>query len=215
MPADTMNPPEAKGKRRPRKGGKPKAPKPADTRPKSLPPPPDWEAAFAQTVNEIKSVADTALRFTQDPTCPLSEKLRQSRQLLSDIYIKIDDLRASDAFHAATITSKNHIDTIEAVCHNFEYTKNLFKEPVLPDYDDTQKLIPATASAVGKAFAGVREAKGLSKAQLQRESGIDRTQAGQLEKGRYSPTLESVRRYADALGYDVRIMLIEKGKPQP
>ena len=70
----------------------------------------------------------------------------------------------------------------------------------------------ADAKEVGKMFARAREEKGVTKAQLNREAGIPRSNLAEFEKGAKSPTLERIQKYAEALGFEARVEFVPKDK---
>lgn len=59
-----------------------------------------------------------------------------------------------------------------------------------------------------------REAAGLSLSDLQDRTGMDRSALSKLENGRRpNPTLETLIRYADAVGKRVEIGLVDESRP--
>ena len=70
----------------------------------------------------------------------------------------------------------------------------------------------ADTKKVGEMFEQARTASGLNKVQASKASGIDRKSLRQLENGDHSPSVDTLHRYADALGYEIRIELTPKDR---
>jgi len=68
----------------------------------------------------------------------------------------------------------------------------------------------ADAKEVGAMFERARKGSKLSKVAAAAASGIDRKQIGRLEAGSHSPSLDTLDRYAEALGFEVRVELVPK-----
>lgn len=88
------------------------------------------------------------------------------------------------------------------------------KKTLLADekYDGDKLFAPAEAKAVGEMFERARSAAGLNKVDASKASGFDRKNIRGLENGDHSPSVDTLHRYADGLGYKVRIELIPKDK---
>jgi transcriptional regulator with XRE-family HTH domain len=56
------------------------------------------------------------------------------------------------------------------------------------------------SSRLGERLRAAREARGLSKSDLARRSGLSRKEVGYIETGRLSPRLSTLLRVLDALG---------------
>lgn len=68
-----------------------------------------------------------------------------------------------------------------------------------------------TIRAVVGMLRAEREAQGLSLADMQERTGIQRSVLSALENQRYpNPTIKTLIRYADALNCDIAVQLIEK-----
>jgi transcriptional regulator with XRE-family HTH domain len=57
---------------------------------------------------------------------------------------------------------------------------------------------PSLSVAFGVAVRGLRSERGVSQEQMALNAGIDRSYFGNIERGEYSPTLETVERVAKA-----------------
>lgn len=75
---------------------------------------------------------------------------------------------------------------------------------------DDELSAPADPEKVGALFARAREGKCITRSDLERNNKIARSNLSAFERGVKSPTLDRVQRYADAIGYDVRIQFIPK-----
>lgn len=65
------------------------------------------------------------------------------------------------------------------------------------------KFLSARAAWIGARIKEFREAKEVTQAQLAKESGIPQPHISKLEAGKHSPSNETLRRIAKALGVDV------------
>lgn len=84
-----------------------------------------------------------------------------------------------------------------------------------PNIDDEKTSLdnlfaPAEAKAVGEMFARAREGKEISGRAAAKASGIDAKNLRQIENGERSPALDTIRKVAEGLGYDVEIKLTPK-----
>ena len=70
----------------------------------------------------------------------------------------------------------------------------------------------AEAKAVGETYERLRESMGVSKKAMMRDTGIATSNIRKFELGAASPTLESVQKYAEALGYEARIEFVPKDR---
>ncbi len=59
------------------------------------------------------------------------------------------------------------------------------------------------AQAIGDHLRKLRDSKGISQENLSLKAGYYRTYVGKIEQGLYSPSLHTVWRLADALGYSL------------
>jgi ribosome-binding protein aMBF1 (putative translation factor) len=81
--------------------------------------------------------------------------------------------------------------------------KNL--PPTLGDYFDLRQLVAALRQA--------REARGLSLADVQAATGIDRSALSRLERGEnLNPTISTLARYAGAVGQRIDVRLREQSE---
>lgn len=56
---------------------------------------------------------------------------------------------------------------------------------------------------LGQKLRRLREEKGVSQEKLSKEAGLDRTYVGKIERGKKSPSLNTVEKLGDALGVEV------------
>lgn len=56
---------------------------------------------------------------------------------------------------------------------------------------------------LGQKLRRLREEKGVSQEELSKEAGLDRTYVGKIERGKKSPSLNTVEKLGDALGVEV------------
>jgi ribosome-binding protein aMBF1 (putative translation factor) len=80
-------------------------------------------------------------------------------------------------------------------------------DPALPvtlgDYFDLRELVAELRDS--------RQARGLSLADVQESSGIDSAQLNRIETGEdLNPTINTLARYARAVGHELRIALVER-----
>ena len=68
--------------------------------------------------------------------------------------------------------------------------------------------VAADEQAVGEMYAEARQATGLTKVAAAELAGMPETSVRKLEKGSQSPTLKTLRKYAESLGYEARIELV-------
>lgn len=64
----------------------------------------------------------------------------------------------------------------------------------------------------GALLRAARQKAGLSLADVSKRTGIDRAALSRLENGANSPTLTTLKRYADALGLQLQISLAPTGR---
>lgn len=72
--------------------------------------------------------------------------------------------------------------------------------------------VAADDDKVGEVYAQLRELAGLTKVDFAAQVGVSESTLRQLETGRSSPSLKTLKKYADALGYNVNVELVPKGK---
>jgi DNA-binding XRE family transcriptional regulator len=72
--------------------------------------------------------------------------------------------------------------------------------------------VAADDKKVGDVYTAIREGAGLTKVELAEQLDVSEGSVRQLEKGRSSPSLKTLKKYADALGYEVRIELVPTDK---
>ncbi|MFV1607143.1 helix-turn-helix transcriptional regulator [Phaeobacter sp. JH20_10] len=96
-----------------------------------------------------------------------------------------------------------------------EEIRNKDKEgrPTAPQYlnDGKPLLAAAEAKEVGAMFERAREDKELSQRAAARNSGIAPKNLRQIENGDTDPSLKTMRKIADGMGYDVEVRLVPKG----
>lgn len=61
---------------------------------------------------------------------------------------------------------------------------------------------------IGKRIAEIRKQKGLTILQLHEMTGLDNSNIGKIERGRYNVSIDILQRICDAL--DVKLDIIEK-----
>lgn len=84
--------------------------------------------------------------------------------------------------------------------------------PVSEEESRNERLFAsAEAKAVGEMFARARENVEMSQRAAARQSGIDPKNLRQIESGEIDPSLKTVRKIADGMGYDVEVRLIPRG----
>jgi DNA-binding XRE family transcriptional regulator len=64
------------------------------------------------------------------------------------------------------------------------------------------------------ALVEARDTAGISQSELARRSGIRQPEISRLEAGRLDPRLSTLRRYADAIGVDIRVPELSQGEQQ-
>jgi DNA-binding XRE family transcriptional regulator len=92
----------------------------------------------------------------------------------------------------------------------------------LIDRGELDDLVPQAqyveVRALGVRFRRIREGKGLSLTDLSERSGLTRAAISRLENGwNLNPTLETLYRYAEALGVDLKLVVddpSESGKDE-
>lgn len=88
----------------------------------------------------------------------------------------------------------------------------------MPDGDETpleSKIqsrfsVAADAEAVGKMLTVAREQAGVTKSEVARRMNTGHRAIAKLENGDHSPSLQTVERFANALGYEARIDFVLK-----
>lgn len=88
----------------------------------------------------------------------------------------------------------------------------------LIDRGELDELVPQAQyleiRALGVRFRRVREGRGLSLTDLSERSGLTRAAISRLENGwNLNPTLETLFRYAEALGVDLRLTMDDASEP--
>ena len=76
-------------------------------------------------------------------------------------------------------------------------------EALRPEFEGGRRLITA------------RNHAGLSQAEVARRMGTTQSAVARLESGQRLPTISSLQRYANAIGYRVELRLVHTGKQEP
>lgn len=79
----------------------------------------------------------------------------------------------------------------------------LMKPQEIEDPSQRRKEKQRFALAIGDHIRKLREKASISQENLSLKAGYYRTYVGKIEQGLYSPSLHTVWRLADALGYDL------------
>lgn len=77
---------------------------------------------------------------------------------------------------------------------------------------DQSLFASAEDKAVGEMFALARDSVGMTKVAASKGSKIARSDLNAFEHGERSPTLRTIRKYAQALGYEVKICIEPAGR---
>jgi transcriptional regulator with XRE-family HTH domain len=62
--------------------------------------------------------------------------------------------------------------------------------------------------ALGSVICELRRERKLSQEQLAYEADVDRTRTGQIERGEANPTVDTLARIADVLGYTLGTLIV-------
>lgn len=68
----------------------------------------------------------------------------------------------------------------------------------------------ADAKALGCLLKALREDSGMTKSALARKMGVPHRSVAKLENGEHSPTVQSVSRWADALGFEAQVEFVPR-----
>ena len=74
------------------------------------------------------------------------------------------------------------------------------------------EIRPAKASAVGERIRFLREAQGLSQGDIERATGLLRCYTSRVEHGHTVPSLETLERFASALGVPLYLLFCTGGE---
>ena len=87
------------------------------------------------------------------------------------------------------------------------------RDTLPPGEIETDELLFSDAEdkTVGEMFARARDSVGMNKVEASKGSQIARADLNAFERGERSPTLRTLRKYAKALGYKVKIHLEPTG----
>ncbi len=86
----------------------------------------------------------------------------------------------------------------------------VFEKPCLMNEDDNL-FAEAEAKAVGAMFVRAREGTETSQRAAAKKTGIDPKNLRQIENGTTDPSLRTIQKIANGMGYDVELRLIPKG----
>ncbi|QQR90313.1 MAG: helix-turn-helix transcriptional regulator [Myxococcales bacterium] len=104
------------------------------------------------------------------------------------------------------VLSFNNGKTLELIAEHIFKSKNAQSTPQSIDDDPSFALNNAE---LGPRLKALRLQKGLTQAEVARRSGIHRPNIARVEAGRHTPSLETLRRLADAIGVSTAEILAQ------
>ena len=117
--------------------------------------------------------------------------------------------RNSSKYDLEKIDYTSRFDDILRKCNEF-IVINTEGRPTAPqELDDGKPLLAAAeAKEVGEMFERARG--DMSRRAAAKEAGIDHKNLGKIENGETDPSLKTMRKIADGIGYDVEVRLVPK-----
>lgn len=182
---------------------------------------PEVAVEFRTSQNgEVEKVVTIVTKASPEEIEQLNRAINESESIKSGQYVDLPRrLRPSYLFDMPDVVM-NFVSNIpdvpyikKSIADNGEYFEGGGFISNFKDVDGVSVVFGEVAKAqeVGEMLAKAREAAGVSKSEIARRMGTGEKQVRRIEGGEHSPSAETLQKYAEAIGCEIRFSISPEG----